>query len=67
MVIKKSSLLSDFYYMLQTVVRSARLYLVLFFVLCGDGLCWSFPIPSGGCGGGWFFGLGCFSVCVGMG
>jgi hypothetical protein len=27
---------------------------------------WSFPIPCFGCGGGWFFGLGCFSVCVGM-
>ncbi len=26
-----------------------------------------FLVPWFGCGGGLFFGLGCFSVCVGMG
>ena len=28
---------------------------------------WFFPIPCFGCGTVWFFGLGCFSVAVGMG
>jgi hypothetical protein len=37
------------------------------FVLCGDGFAQSFPIPCLGCGLGWFFGLGLFLGCVGMG
>ena len=41
--------------------------IVFFFVLCGDGLRWFFPIPCFGCGTVWFFGLGCFVVAVGMG
>jgi len=38
-----------------------------FFVICGDGLHWIFPIPCFGCGTVWSFGLGCFAVCFGMG
>jgi hypothetical protein len=39
---------------------------VLFFCSLWGGLCRFFPILSGGCGGGLFFGLGCFCTCVGM-
>ena len=37
------------------------------FFLCGDECLQNCHVPSSGCGGVWFFGLGCFSVAVGMG
>jgi hypothetical protein len=33
----------------------------------GDGVCWFFPVLCFGCGGGWFFGLGCFFVYIWIG
>jgi len=38
-----------------------------FYVSCEDGVLYKFLIPSFGSGAGWFFGLGFFSGCVGMG